>query len=75
MSRRASAKRRGSILAAFIAGQSRQRREMLRAPSELGVRAPARRNDLSPRLEIVVAPIERLKPASVQIPMSRISPT
>ncbi len=53
---------------ATVAAKSRKRRQVQRELTEIEAHAPAkRRNDLAPRLEFLVMPTERLKPASRQV--------
>ncbi len=53
---------------AIVAEKSRKRRQVQRALTEIGAHAPVRRrNDLAPRLQFAMTPIDWLKPASRQI--------
>ncbi len=55
-------------LSAVIADKSRKRREAQRALAEIGAHAPAkRRNDLAPRLQIVMRPTASLTPTARQV--------
>ena len=52
---------------AHLKTQSRQRRERQKALTTIGFHAPARRNDLLPRLQITFTAIDRIRPAARRV--------